>query len=123
MSNSVSSSQTIISQEVENPSSFNFSIPLPNETPSTLVCGVGETSSIAASRVQTEGARKRRREDIEPEKPTSTPFPIRSSDTVSDDVVVYVTKKRKESKKDRVKSKESQKSAKKFSVRREKVRK
>ncbi|KAG5580775.1 hypothetical protein H5410_051402 [Solanum commersonii] len=43
MSNSVSSSQTPISQEVENSSSFNFSIPSPDETHSTPVCGIGET--------------------------------------------------------------------------------
>ncbi|KAG5581752.1 hypothetical protein H5410_052379, partial [Solanum commersonii] len=138
MSNSVSSFQTLISQEVENPSSFNFSIPPPNETPSTPVCGVGETgesttpltkfdhiakptksekerqrklkgklvlgSAIAASRVQIKRARKIGREGIEPEKPTSTPLPIRSSDkkptstplpirssdTKSEDVVAYV---------------------------------
>ncbi|KAG5620769.1 hypothetical protein H5410_005987 [Solanum commersonii] len=113
MSNSVSTSQTLISQEVENPSSFNFSIPLPDKTPSTPVCGVGETSAIAASRVQTKRARKRRRESIEPKKPTSTPYPIRSSDTESEDVVAYVTKKRKESEKEKVKSKRSQKSSKK----------
>ena len=99
MSNSISSSQTPISQEVENPSSFNFSIPPPNETPSTPVCGVGETSAIAASQVQMERDRKKRREGIEPEKPTSTPLPIRSSDTKFDDVAAYVAKKRKDSEK------------------------
>ncbi|KAG5604618.1 hypothetical protein H5410_026110 [Solanum commersonii] len=89
--------------KVENPSSFNFFIPLPDETPSTPVCGVGETSVKAASRVQTETARKRIRESIEPKNPTSTPFPIKSSDTESEDVVAYVTKKRKQSEKERVK--------------------
>ncbi|KAG5581135.1 hypothetical protein H5410_051762 [Solanum commersonii] len=68
-------------------------------------------------------ARKRWREGIEPEKPTSTTLPIRSSVTESKDVVAYVTKKRKESEKERVKSKGSQKSAKKSPVKREKVRK
>ncbi|KAG5576190.1 hypothetical protein H5410_056324 [Solanum commersonii] len=43
MTNFSSSSRPPISQEVENPSSFNFSIPLPEESPSTPVCGVGET--------------------------------------------------------------------------------
>ncbi|KAG5572141.1 hypothetical protein H5410_061907 [Solanum commersonii] len=42
MTNSASSSKILISQEVENPSSFNFSIPLPDESHSTPVCGVGE---------------------------------------------------------------------------------
>ncbi|KAG5581183.1 hypothetical protein H5410_051810 [Solanum commersonii] len=42
MTNSESSSKLPISQEVENPSSFNFSIPLPDESPSTAVYGVGE---------------------------------------------------------------------------------
>ncbi|KAG5584681.1 hypothetical protein H5410_045115 [Solanum commersonii] len=37
-----SSSKTSISQEVENPSSFKFSIPSPEESPSTPVYGVGE---------------------------------------------------------------------------------
>uniref|UniRef100_M1DLL8 Uncharacterized protein n=1 Tax=Solanum tuberosum TaxID=4113 RepID=M1DLL8_SOLTU len=36
------SSKTSISQEVENPSSFNFSVPPSEESPSTQVCGVGE---------------------------------------------------------------------------------
>ncbi|KAG5581448.1 hypothetical protein H5410_052075 [Solanum commersonii] len=39
MSNPNSSSKTPLSQEVENPSSFNFSIPTPEEYPSTPVCG------------------------------------------------------------------------------------
>ncbi|KAG5604806.1 hypothetical protein H5410_026298, partial [Solanum commersonii] len=60
MSNSISSSQTLISQEVENPSSFNFSIPPPDETPSTPVCGVGETSAIAASEFKRKGLGKGR---------------------------------------------------------------
>ncbi|KAG5631154.1 hypothetical protein H5410_002871 [Solanum commersonii] len=42
MSNSDSSSKVPLSQEVENPSSFNFSTPTPEESPSTPVCGVGE---------------------------------------------------------------------------------
>ncbi|KAH0670592.1 hypothetical protein KY285_024855 [Solanum tuberosum] len=42
MSNPDSSSKTPLSQEVENPSSFDFSIPTPEESPSTLVCGAGE---------------------------------------------------------------------------------
>ncbi|KAG5585056.1 hypothetical protein H5410_045490 [Solanum commersonii] len=37
MNNSSSSSKLHISQEIENPSSFNFSIPLPEESPSTPV--------------------------------------------------------------------------------------
>ncbi|KAH0745929.1 hypothetical protein KY285_007586 [Solanum tuberosum] len=44
MTNSSTSSKTHIPQEVENPSSFNFSTPLPEQSPSTPVCGVGETS-------------------------------------------------------------------------------
>ncbi|KAG5586704.1 hypothetical protein H5410_047138 [Solanum commersonii] len=39
---SSSSSKLSISQEIENPSSFNFSIPPPEESPSTPVYGVGE---------------------------------------------------------------------------------
>ncbi|KAG5576035.1 hypothetical protein H5410_056169 [Solanum commersonii] len=42
MFNSDSSSKTPISQEVENPSSFNFSFPTLEESPSTPFCGVGE---------------------------------------------------------------------------------
>ncbi|KAG5586832.1 hypothetical protein H5410_047266 [Solanum commersonii] len=42
MTNSDSSSKLLISQEVENPSSFNFSNPPPDESLSTPVCGVGE---------------------------------------------------------------------------------
>ncbi|KAH0645533.1 hypothetical protein KY284_033417 [Solanum tuberosum] len=94
MLNFVSSSQTFISKEVENPSSFNISIPPPDETHSTPACGVGETSAITASRVQTKKAKKRRREGIEPEKPTSTPLPIKSSDTESEDVAAYMTMER-----------------------------
>uniref|UniRef100_M1E1B6 Uncharacterized protein n=1 Tax=Solanum tuberosum TaxID=4113 RepID=M1E1B6_SOLTU len=46
MTNSSSSLKPPISQEVENPSSFNFSIPLPEESPLTPVCGVGETGEF-----------------------------------------------------------------------------
>ncbi|KAG5605122.1 hypothetical protein H5410_026614 [Solanum commersonii] len=56
--NILSSSKIPISQEVENPSSFNFSVPPPEESPSTPVCGVGEldesispTIDILVSRV------------------------------------------------------------------------
>ncbi|KAH0635784.1 hypothetical protein KY289_035699 [Solanum tuberosum] len=42
MSINESSSKASISQEIENPSSFNFSVPPPEESPSTPVCGVGE---------------------------------------------------------------------------------
>ncbi|KAH0665458.1 hypothetical protein KY290_027691 [Solanum tuberosum] len=42
MSISESSSKESVSQEVENPSSFNFSVPPPKESPFTPVCGVGE---------------------------------------------------------------------------------
>uniref|UniRef100_M1DFS3 Uncharacterized protein n=1 Tax=Solanum tuberosum TaxID=4113 RepID=M1DFS3_SOLTU len=42
MSITESSSRTSIPQEVENPSSFNFSIPPPEESPSIPVCGAGE---------------------------------------------------------------------------------
>ncbi|KAH0765343.1 hypothetical protein KY285_001214 [Solanum tuberosum] len=42
MSITESSSKESISQEVEHPSSFNFSVPPPEESPSTQVCGVGE---------------------------------------------------------------------------------
>uniref|UniRef100_M1DHY5 Uncharacterized protein n=1 Tax=Solanum tuberosum TaxID=4113 RepID=M1DHY5_SOLTU len=40
MTNSSSSSKLSISQEIENPNSFNFSIPPPEESSSTPVCGV-----------------------------------------------------------------------------------
>ncbi|KAK4707329.1 hypothetical protein R3W88_033103 [Solanum pinnatisectum] len=43
MCNSSSPSRLPLSQEIENPSSFNFSIPPPEGYPSTLVCAVGET--------------------------------------------------------------------------------
>ncbi|KAH0636473.1 hypothetical protein KY289_036388 [Solanum tuberosum] len=42
MSITESSSRTSIPQEVENPSPFNFSVPPPEESPSTPVCGAGE---------------------------------------------------------------------------------
>ncbi|KAG5616007.1 hypothetical protein H5410_015831 [Solanum commersonii] len=42
MSNSDSFSKAPLSQVVENPSSFNFSTPTPEESPSVLVCGVVE---------------------------------------------------------------------------------
>ncbi|KAG5629557.1 hypothetical protein H5410_001274 [Solanum commersonii] len=42
MSKSICSSQTAVSQEVENLSSFNFSILHPDETHLTPICGVGE---------------------------------------------------------------------------------
>uniref|UniRef100_M1DHE6 Uncharacterized protein n=1 Tax=Solanum tuberosum TaxID=4113 RepID=M1DHE6_SOLTU len=42
MSITESSSKASISQEFENPSSFNFSVPPSEESPSTPVCGVGE---------------------------------------------------------------------------------
>ncbi|KAG5571904.1 hypothetical protein H5410_061670 [Solanum commersonii] len=69
-------------------------------------------SAITARLIQTKRARKRRREGHEPEKPTSTPLPIGSSDTESDDVVVYVAKRKKEGEDKRVKSKGIQKAAK-----------
>ncbi|KAG5616619.1 hypothetical protein H5410_016443 [Solanum commersonii] len=43
MTSSASSSKTPISQEVENPSPFNFFVLLPEESPSTSVCGIGQT--------------------------------------------------------------------------------
>ncbi|KAG5631598.1 hypothetical protein H5410_003315 [Solanum commersonii] len=49
MTNSTSFSKTPISQQVENPSSFNFSIPPPDETPSTPVYGVNETDESITS--------------------------------------------------------------------------
>uniref|UniRef100_M1DYC5 Uncharacterized protein n=1 Tax=Solanum tuberosum TaxID=4113 RepID=M1DYC5_SOLTU len=42
MPNSESSSKAPLSQEVENPSSFDFSIPILEDSPSTPVCGAGE---------------------------------------------------------------------------------
>ncbi|KAG5620766.1 hypothetical protein H5410_005984 [Solanum commersonii] len=42
MPNSGSSSKTPFSQEVEKPSSFDLSIPTPEKSPSTPVCGVSE---------------------------------------------------------------------------------
>ncbi|KAH0743351.1 hypothetical protein KY290_031344 [Solanum tuberosum] len=45
MTSSSSSSKLLISQEIEGPSSFNFSIPLPEESLSTLVCSAGETEA------------------------------------------------------------------------------
>ncbi|KAG5611319.1 hypothetical protein H5410_022600 [Solanum commersonii] len=46
---------------------------------------------------------KRRREGHEPEKPTSTPLSIGSSDTESDHVVAYVAKKKKRGRKGKMK--------------------
>ncbi|KAH0679519.1 hypothetical protein KY284_020604 [Solanum tuberosum] len=43
MTNSFSSSKLPVPLEIENPRSFNFSIPPSEESPSTPVCGVGET--------------------------------------------------------------------------------
>ncbi|KAH0705861.1 hypothetical protein KY289_010937 [Solanum tuberosum] len=43
MSNSSSPPKLPLSQEIENPSSFNFSILFPKESSCMLVCGVGET--------------------------------------------------------------------------------
>ncbi|KAH0746082.1 hypothetical protein KY285_007739 [Solanum tuberosum] len=80
-------------------------------------------SAIAASRIQMERDRKRRREGHEPEKPTSTPLHVGSSDTESDDVAAYVVKRWKEGEDERVKSKGIQKAAKKFPVKKERVRK
>ncbi|KAH0633579.1 hypothetical protein KY284_036365 [Solanum tuberosum] len=53
-------------------------------------------SAIAANVIQTERARKRRREGHLPKEPTSIPLSVWSSDTDSDDVVAYVAKRRKE---------------------------
>uniref|UniRef100_M1DLU2 Uncharacterized protein n=1 Tax=Solanum tuberosum TaxID=4113 RepID=M1DLU2_SOLTU len=47
MPNSDSSLNIPISQEVENPSSFNFSFPTPEESPSTPVCGNSKAQSMA----------------------------------------------------------------------------
>ncbi|KAK4725126.1 hypothetical protein R3W88_027905 [Solanum pinnatisectum] len=80
-------------------------------------------SAIAASRVQTERARKRRREGHEPEKPTSTPLPIRSSDIKFDDAAAHMAKRRKKGEEERVKSKKLQKAAKKSHVKKGKVKK
>ncbi|KAH0678954.1 hypothetical protein KY284_020039 [Solanum tuberosum] len=43
MTNSYSSSKLPVPLEIENPCSFNFSIPPPEKSPSTPVCRVGET--------------------------------------------------------------------------------
>uniref|UniRef100_M1DBE9 Uncharacterized protein n=1 Tax=Solanum tuberosum TaxID=4113 RepID=M1DBE9_SOLTU len=44
MSNISSPSKLPVSQEIETLSSFNFSIPPSEESPSTPVCGVGESA-------------------------------------------------------------------------------
>ncbi|KAH0667682.1 hypothetical protein KY285_028888 [Solanum tuberosum] len=69
-----------------------------------------------------ERARKRRREDNEPGKPTSTPLPVGSSDTECDDVAAYMAKRRKEREDDRVKKNKIQKATKKSPVKKERVR-
>lgn len=51
-----------------------------------------------------------------PEEPISTPFPVGSSDTKSDNVVVYVDKRRMEADDERVKSKGVQKLVQKYLV-------
>ncbi|KAG5598555.1 hypothetical protein H5410_029925 [Solanum commersonii] len=51
MSITESSSRTSISQEVENPSSFNFSVHPLEESPSTPVCGAGEMDESISSLV------------------------------------------------------------------------
>ncbi|KAG5606447.1 hypothetical protein H5410_027939 [Solanum commersonii] len=53
-------------------------------------------SAIAANVIQTERARKRRREGHFPEEPTSTPLNVGSSDTESNDITAYMAKRRKE---------------------------
>lgn len=53
-------------------------------------------SSIVARKVQMERARKRRREGHDPKKPTSTLLLVGSSETESNDIFAYVSKRRKE---------------------------
>ncbi|KAG5586715.1 hypothetical protein H5410_047149 [Solanum commersonii] len=69
-----------------------------------------------ANIIQTERARKRRREGHLPEEPTSTPLPVGSIDTKSYDADVYVEKRRNEVEVEMVKSKGVQKSTKKSPV-------
>lgn len=52
MTNSSSSSKLPISQEIKNPSSFSFSIPLSDESPSTPVCGSGETGESITPHIE-----------------------------------------------------------------------
>ncbi|KAH0680283.1 hypothetical protein KY290_022471 [Solanum tuberosum] len=44
--------ETLLSQEVENPSSFDFSIPIPEDSPSTPVCGAGEMDESFSSQTE-----------------------------------------------------------------------
>ncbi|KAG5628053.1 hypothetical protein H5410_013271, partial [Solanum commersonii] len=80
-------------------------------------------SAIAANVIQIERARKRRREGHLPEEPTSTPLPIGSRDTESDDVVAHVAKRRKKVEFKRVKSKRGHRSMKKSHMKKERVSK
>ncbi|KAG5605910.1 hypothetical protein H5410_027402 [Solanum commersonii] len=78
----------------------------------------GYGSAIATSKAQTERARKRRREGVELEQPTSTCLSIENSETESEDVAKYVAKKRREADEERIKSMGSQKWGKKSAVKR-----
>ncbi|KAH0743136.1 hypothetical protein KY290_031129 [Solanum tuberosum] len=52
MSNPDSSSKTRLSQEVKNTSSFDFSIPTPEKSPSTPVCGAGEMAESVTTQTK-----------------------------------------------------------------------
>ncbi|KAG5580362.1 hypothetical protein H5410_050989 [Solanum commersonii] len=80
-------------------------------------------SSITTNAIQMERIRKTRQEGQLPKEPTSTPVSIGTSETESDYITVHVTKQGKEVEHERVRSKGSQKIAKKSPMKRDKVRK
>jgi len=80
-------------------------------------------SSITANLIQMDRIRKKRQEGQLPEELISTLVFIGTSETESDYITAHVAKRRKEAEHERVKSKGSQKIAKKSPMKREKVRK
>ncbi|KAG5609443.1 hypothetical protein H5410_020724 [Solanum commersonii] len=73
-------------------------------------------SVIAASKAHTKRTRKRRRKELEPDQPASTPLIIENSETEFEDVAKYVAKKRRGAEEKMVKSKGNQKGRKKSPI-------
>ncbi|KAG5604726.1 hypothetical protein H5410_026218 [Solanum commersonii] len=70
---------------------------------------VTRSETQKANKAQIERTRKRRREGLEPEQPSSIPLPIESSETEFEDVAKYVAKRRREAEVEMVKSQVNQK--------------
>ncbi|KAG5606648.1 hypothetical protein H5410_028140 [Solanum commersonii] len=81
------------------------------------------SSAIEANEIQIERNKKRRRDGHMPEGPTSTPLPVESSATKSNDIVIVVAKRKKEAEIEKVKSNRGHKSMKKSPVKGESVSK